>query len=100
MFRRSKANGFKNNNKARLISAQVIIEFTFSMIIIFLMIYGLMMIFRWTGMDLAFRRISHEDVLTNTIERAYTDPGDGPLKQLSPYFHTPTKMNAVWDEGF
>ena len=36
--------------------AQVFIEFTFCMIIIFLIIYGLTQILIWTGVDIAERR--------------------------------------------
>jgi len=81
--------------------AQAIIEFTFAMIVVFLMIFGAMMIFRWTGLDFAFRRKAHDSELTQGISHHYTqsDGRDGPLKQISPYFYQPTKMNAVWKGG-
>ncbi len=67
--------------------AQTTIEFTFCMIIIFLMIYGMMKVFQWSGVDLAERRIAHETVLTG---------GGGPRAQIDPHFSVPQKMNAIW----
>ena len=78
--------------------AQVSLEFAFCIIIILLMIYGVMMIFRWTGVDLAERRLAHEDVLYQPIEQNYNlqVPGAGPMKQIDPYFYTAAPMNAIW----
>ena len=74
------------------------LEFAFCMIVVFLMIYGIVMILRWTGMDLAERRRAHDVRLTVPIIQEYTSPGasDGPLYQVDPYFYSPMKMNAVW----
>ncbi|MBI5150909.1 MAG: pilus assembly protein [Candidatus Omnitrophica bacterium] len=88
------------------------IEFAFCMIILFLMMYGIIMVFRWVGLDLGQRQQAHEAVLTAEIDPAYgtcvswdmfgscTDSAPverGPLSQIDPYFYTPAKMNAVWD---
>ena len=77
---------------------QAIVEFVFCMIIVMLMFYGLVMIFRWSGLDLAERRIAHEESLANFIDEDYTEGQEdqGPLKQLDTYFYEPEKMNAVW----
>ena len=100
---------------------QAMIEFTFCMIVIFLMIYAIMMVLRWVGVDLAERRLAHEEQLRVGVEEdygscslydtcAWTCPGggccltyssnfsDGPLRQIDPYFYTPTKINAVWGD--
>jgi len=42
------------------IIAQSTIEFTFGMIVILFLIYGMVQVFRWTGMDLAQRRYSQD----------------------------------------
>lgn len=92
--------------------AQVMVEFTFCMIILFLMMYGIVMVFRWVGLDLGRRQQAHETVLTENIDPAYgsttwtwngtdfvttTTPVErGPLTQIDPYFYTPGAMNAVW----
>ncbi len=76
--------------------AQVIIEYTFCMIIVFLMIYAAIKIFRWTGLDLAERRKNHDAVLISNIDRNDGSTG-GPLKQIDPYFSRPIKMNTIWD---
>ncbi|MDP8213463.1 MAG: hypothetical protein P9X22_09305 [Candidatus Zapsychrus exili] len=80
--KRQKAK-YKNSN-----SAQIIIEFIFCMTILLLMIYGTLMIFKWTGSDLVHRRIAHDELLIGG--------GGVPLNQIDPYFYTPIKMNAVW----
>ena len=78
---------------------QVIIEFTFCMIIVMLMMYGLVKIFRWTGVDMVERRMSHDVTLKVGITKDYlnTDIGSGPMRQIDDYFYKPTKMDAVWD---
>ena len=75
----------------KTIKGQLLMEFTFTMIVILLMFWGVMMIFRWTGMDLAERRIAHEMTLTGNINGRF-----GPQQQLDPYFYEPISMNAIW----
>lgn len=103
---------FRSSHKA-----QVVMEFTFCMIVLFLMIYGLLQIFQWTGLDLADRRKAHDALLTSDIDQSYGEctawdlsvpfnpvcvawepVGDGPLKQIDPYFFGGRSMNAVWSE--
>jgi len=73
-----------NNNRG-----QVILEFTFCMIVILIMIYGVTKVFFWTGRDAADRRIAHDAALRNDQAT--------PLEQISPDFYIPTKMDAIWD---
>jgi len=68
-------------------SGQVILEFTFCMIVVLLMIFGVAKVFFWTGKDLADRRKAHDDVLYG---------GGGPQTQIAPSFYTSSKMNAIW----
>lgn len=97
---------------------QVLLEFTFSMIIIMLMIYAVVKIFQWAGTDMAGRLIGHEKGFTqlSTIEyqggvtevlngggtcgeyyRYCTlPPFKESIKQIDPYFYQPLKLNAVW----
>jgi hypothetical protein len=87
-----------NENK----SGQVMLEFTFAMIVIMLMMYSMMMIFRWTGKDMADRRIAHEDALFQNVQRPWSYKVDkvyqnSPEVQLDSYFYKPIKMNAVTD---
>ncbi len=61
------------NNKA-----QSTIEFTFAMIVVLFLIYGMIMVFRWAGMDLANRRYMQDKSLTgskNPVEQLTTDAG-------------------------
>ena len=85
-----------------LIAAQVTLEFTLCFIVLLLMLYGIMMAFRWAGVSLAERRIDHDRTL-----RSYISPGEegdwrwsegysrGPLKQINPDFADPVAMNLV-----
>ena len=89
------------------------LEFVFCMIVLFLMMYAVIMIFRWVGLDLWQRQQAHQAVLEQGIDLQYGQctggmmfgvcpPGNtvaverGPLTQIDPYFYTPTTMNAVW----
>ena len=94
--------------------AQVMIEFTFCMIVLFLMMYASVMVFRWVGLDLGWRQEAHEELLKSAIDFQYGQclneidvngtlvcvdyraVESGPLSQIDPYFYTPESMNAVW----
>ena len=103
------------------------IEFAFCMIILFLMMFGIVMAFRWVGLDLGQRQQAHQALLEADIDPNYGqclavngdclgfDPDSGvcasfnndcvdfrdvtrgPLTQIDPFFYTPESMNAVWD---
>jgi hypothetical protein len=47
--------------------AQSTIEFTFSVIVTMFLIYGMIMVFRWAGMDLANRRVAQDKAITRNI---------------------------------
>ena len=66
---------------------QVILEFTFCMIVILLMIYGVAKVFIWSGGDLVARRIAHDQVLTGAPT---------PIEEIDPYFYSPVGFNAIW----
>ena len=98
-------------NKMSLIrKGQVILEFTFCMIIVLLMLYGLTKVFTWVGRDYAGRSMAHDSTLTMPIMQSYggcmtyvngvctqfSTMADGPMKQVDPYFYTPVKMNAIY----
>ena len=86
------------------------LEFTFCMIILFLMMYRIIMVFRWVGLDLGQRQKAHEALLTSPIDpnygrcttwvlgvcTSYVNEVTGPLTQIDPHFSTPAPMNAVW----
>ena len=89
---------YQRSSKLDRRQGQAMMEFTFSMIIIFLMIYALVKITQWTGFDLVQRTQAHETQLFVPIANRYFQIGAGPLKQIAPYFHYPTPMNAVFGE--
>ena len=78
---------------------QVILEFTFCMIVVLLMIFGITKILTWSGREYVGRSRAHDDTLYTTIEKDYSSIGEGPAKQIDPYFYTPVKMNAIF-EGY
>jgi len=47
--------------------AQSTIEFTFAMVAIIFLIFGMLRVFRWAGMDLANRRVNQDLSLTGNI---------------------------------
>ena len=81
--------------KKNLRKAQVVLEFTFCMIVLFFMIYGVIMVFRWTGVDLAERRRAHTRILTQGINKNWHDLEDGPMAQIRPHFFDIEPMNAT-----
>ena len=66
--------------------AQTILEFTASMVIACVILYGMVEVFRWGMMDLAERRYDHDAVLkdSSTVEA-----------QLNPYFHQARSMDFL-----
>lgn len=111
-----------NNNSCKVFleahkglqKAQVIIEFSFCMIVLLLMLYSAMMIFRWTGVDIVGRRVSYDNSLFLSVSQDYSVyydgtflgpnpdremlwvPTGGTINQLNPNFYTPTLMNAIF----
>lgn len=80
---------------------QVTLEFTFSMIIVILLMYGIIQVMSWIATSLAERRVSSDQSLTATVavedwNDIYTDPS--PLTQLQPEFYSPKKMNLVFNK--
>jgi hypothetical protein len=69
--------------------AQSTIEFTFAMIAIVFLIYGMVMVFRWAGMDLAQRRYAQDTSLTDLTT-------SDPSSELSPDFDRPMPIDAVY----
>ena len=70
--------------------AQSTIEFTLAMIVIVFIIYGMVRVFRWVGMDLAQRRFAQDSTLTNLI-------GTDPSSELNPDFYRYQSMDAIYN---
>lgn len=70
--------------------AQSTVEFTFAMVAVMFLIYGMVMMFRWAGMDLANRRVSQDLSLTNQ---------SGPFAQLNAVGDVVLPMDAVYHGG-
>ncbi len=70
---------------------QSTIEFTFAMTVTLIMLFALLMVFRWVGLDLADRRFTHDRMLSNDALR--------PEQQLNPDFYKPRKIDAAY-RGF
>ena len=91
---------------SRRISGQSTIEFTCAMTVVLILIYALVMVFRWAGLDLAERRFAHQELLTTTNEviinpvtNAVTTRILKAENQLNPDFYKPRKIDAVF-RGF
>lgn len=80
------------------LKGQTMIEFTFCAMIVLLMLFSLIMVFRWAGADLAERRITHDELIVRgSVTQGQTN-SMVPMGQLEPYFYRPIKMNAIWDD--
>jgi hypothetical protein len=71
--------------------AQSTIEFTFAMIVIVLLMFCMVKVFRWVGLDLADRRFQQDATLT-----ANPPSGSGPEVQLDPNFYTAQPLSAEY----
>jgi hypothetical protein len=71
--------------------AQSTIEFTFGVIVIMFLIYGMVRVFRWTGMDLAQRRWAQDNSITTT-----SLVGGDPASQLNVTSDYVQPMDAVY----
>jgi hypothetical protein len=79
-----------NNNTV----GQSTIEFTFAMIVVVFLIYSMVRVFFWVGMDLASRRVAQDVTLTNgTGNTLDTDPNH----QLNPNFYRMQGIDAIYN---
>ena len=78
----------KNIKNMPPIKGQAILEFSFCMIVILIMFYGVIKVFHWAGRDSVERQRSHDSLLIG---------GSNAKDQISPYYHGPTRMDAIWD---
>ncbi len=89
-------------NKLKNKQAQSIVEFSFSMVILFVMVYGLTHIFQWTGVDTVKRQKTHDALMKQDAPKNpnYTSPqNSGVIEQLEPNFYRPVKMNAIFEDA-
>ncbi len=71
------------------IKAQSTIEFTFGVIVVMFLIYGMVQVFRWAGMDLAQRRWVQDSSITNLV-------GTDPSSELNSDIDIVQPMSAVY----
>jgi hypothetical protein len=72
--------------KTRLKKAQTIVEFTAGMVVLCLIMYGMVEVFRWGMMDMAERRFDNEQ----TFLHGSTE------YQLRPNFHQTRPLDTLW----
>ena len=81
--------------------AQSTVEFTFAVIVIVFLIYGMVRIFRWVGMDLAGRRMAQDETLIypSWPNADYsTNPNQfDPNAQTNPNFYRVQSMDAIYN---
>lgn len=68
--------------------AQSTIEFTFAMIVIVFLIYGMVRVFFWVGMDLANRRWAQDNSMVNGVNAQL---------QLAPDGYRVRSLDAVYN---
>jgi len=69
--------------------AQVMLEFSFCMIIVMLMIYGMIKLFRWSGIDLVGKSKLYESSLTQSSDAGI---------QLQVPTYNYSAMNTIFDK--
>ena len=74
-----------NRKKTR---AQTIIEFTAGMVVLCLIIYGMVEVFRWGMMDMAERRYDHD--------KGFMNEALSVAQQLNSDFHQARTMDTLW----
>ena len=80
---------------------QVTIEFTFCLLIVAILMYGLMKAFRWAGMDLSERRLAAETDLTFIIDEDWPGPSvnvSGPMRQFVLNYYKTKKIGMVFNK--
>jgi hypothetical protein len=76
--------------------AQSTIEFTFAMIATIFLIYGMVRVFRWAGMDLAQRRYVQDHATTADLSNV---PDGDPEAQLNSDIDNVLPISAVYHGG-
>jgi hypothetical protein len=76
------------------IKAQSTLEFTFAMIVIVFLIYGMVKVFQWAGLDLAQRRWAQDNTLTNLFVNA--DGFADPASELNADIDSALPMGAMY----
>ena len=66
----------------------MVLEFTFCLIVVLLMLYAVARVFTWAGKDLIKRREIHDAQLIS---------GGAIEQQISPFFYMPVELDAVWN---
>lgn len=72
---------------------QSTIEFTFAMIAVMFLMYGMVMVFRWAGMDLANRRFAQDSAITMDLS---TVANADPAAQLNDDSNSVLPLAAVY----
>ena len=70
---------------------QSTIEFVFAMIACVFLMFGMIQVFRWAGLDMAQRRWAHDAVIA--------DPNKTTEQQLTPEFYRSSRMRVVGNAG-
>jgi hypothetical protein len=85
--------------------AQVTLEFTLVMIMMLMLFYGMVMIFRWAGVSLIEREKAYENSLLSPVNEDWGKKvggqiyiGEGPLNQVNPRFYEMDRLRAVYGE--
>jgi hypothetical protein len=71
--------------------AQTILEFSAGMVMLCLIMYGMVEIFRWGMMDMVERRVDFERTLTQSLNSSQNAE-----RQLNPDFHHTRPMDTLW----
>ncbi len=81
--------------------AQASIEMVFGLIMVVLMVFAVLKVALWAGLEMAEVQLNHDATLTNvstTMNPSGNNWANGPMGQIDPVpFHKPLKIDAVWN---
>ncbi len=81
-----------SRNLLGLSTGQTLIEGTFSVIVIVMLLFAMIRVFFWVGEDLSSRAAAHERTL---VEGVMTSDIDENYRQIRPTFYEGTPMDAA-----
>ena len=78
-------------------SAQVFLEFTFTLIAIIMLILGATYVMQWAGVSFVERREAHDEILTLGVPDQWSGIQDGPQLQVNPSFYDVGELDVTFN---
>lgn len=83
------------NMRHRLKKAQASIEMLLALVVVVMMVFSVLKVAAWTGLEMVKVQKDHENKLS-TGGNLSAPGAAGAMGQIDPYFHAPRKIKAAW----